>query len=163
MAYYLNADEIFRVGVQIEENGREFYRLAAAEASEPEVRDLCRGLAEWESRHVDLFESMRRSLPASARQGAGFDPDSEEQSYLKAAADSHVFLKDKKVATLLADCRTGRDILELAIGFEKDSVVFYSAMIKVVPAEYGGPSLAALVEEELKHVAMLVREKAKLS
>jgi rubrerythrin len=163
MSYYLNADEVFRVGGEIEANGKAFYEAAAQKADDPAVRALCRELSAWESRHVELFESLRRALPDSAREGRVFDPDSEESGYLKAAADTHVFVKATDVGSLLAKCLTGRDILDLALGFEKDSVVFYSAMKKVVPPELAAQSIEALVEEELKHIALLTQERDKVA
>lgn len=159
MSYYMNADEIFQVGVEIETNGKAFYEAAAAAAAEPGVRALCRELAGWEAKHIELFASLRRALPATAREGQVFDPDSEEQAYVKAAADSHVFVKNKDVAALAAGCRTGRELLDVAIGFEKDSVVFYAAMKALVPPELAAQSIDALVEEELKHVAILTKER----
>jgi rubrerythrin len=162
MSFYLNTDEIFQVGVQIEANGRAFYEAAAEGASDPGVRALCRELAAWETRHVELFENLRRALPESAREGQVFDPDSEESGYVKAAADGHVFVKNTDVGALAAKCRTGRDILDLAIGFEKDSVVFYAAMKNLVPKEYAAQSIDALVDEELRHIAMLTKERDKV-
>ncbi|MBI5017558.1 MAG: ferritin family protein [Deltaproteobacteria bacterium] len=163
MSYYLNTDEIFQVGVEIERNGKAFYEAAAERAPDPGVRALCRELAAWETRHVELFEALRRALPAAAREGQVFDPNSEESGYLKAAADTHVFLKSADVAELVARCRTGREILDLAIGFEKDSVVFYAAMKNVVPKEYAAASIDGLVDEELKHVAILTAEREKVA
>lgn len=163
MSYYLNADEIFQVGIEIEANGKAFYEAAAAAAPEPGVRALCRELAAWETKHIELFEALRRALPASAREGQVFDPDSEEHAYVKAAADDHVFVKNKDVGALVAKCRDGRELLDVAIGFEKDSVVFYAAMKNLVPPELAAQSIDALVEEELKHVAILTRERNNVS
>ena len=78
MSYYLNVDEIFEVGLEIERNGKRFYELAAEQVAEPRVRDLCGELAAWEDQHVSLFETLRRELPPEAREGAAFDPNGEE-------------------------------------------------------------------------------------
>lgn len=163
MSYYFNADEIFQIGVQIERNGKAFYEAAAERAPEPAVQSLCRELASWESKHVELFESLRRALPPEAREGPAFDPDSEEGGYLKATADSHVFLKNRNPAALVSGNSTAADLLDLAIAFEKDSVVFYSAMRNAVARHLGAEKLDALIEEELRHIAILSAEKAKLT
>ena len=163
MSFYLNADEIFQVGVQIEANGKAFYEAAAERGPESDVGRLCRELATWETKHIELFEGMRRALPPAAREGSAFDPDSDLAAYVRATADSHVFRKNVDVAALASRCRTAGDILDLAIAFEKDSVVFYSAVRNVVAPHQGQSNLDALIEEELRHIAILTKEKAKLS
>jgi len=163
MSFYFNADELFQVGVQIEANGKAFYEAAAERAVEPDVRKLCRDLAGWESKHIELFEALRRGLPEEARQGSTFDPDSEMAGYIQAAADTHVFVKNKDMAALAASCRTAADILELAIGFEKDSVVFYSAMKGAVEEHEGREKVNAIIDEELRHIGILTLQKSKLA
>ena len=162
MSYYFNADEVFRIGVEIEENGKVFYEAGAAQASEPAVRELCRKLAAWETKHVELFEELRRKLPPAAREGSAFDPDSEEGAYIKATADTHVFLRNKDVGALVRACGDGAALLDLAIAFEKDSVVFYSAMKPLVAKHLGQGGIDALIEEELRHIGILTIEKEKL-
>ena len=155
MSFYLNADEAFAVGLEIEQNGQRFYELAAARTQVAAVKQLCQELAEWEQGHVAVFEALRKALPAGAREGAVFDPDSEEAAYVKAMADNHVFLQDRKVDDLVAECHTAQDLLDLAISFEKDSVLFYTALKPMVTPEHGRDQVEALVREEMQHVAML--------
>jgi rubrerythrin len=162
MSFYFNADEIFQIGVQIEVNGKAFYETAARRASEPSVQALCRELAAWEEQHIALFEDLRRSLPAQAREEAAFDPNSEEASYIKATADNHVFVSNRDFAPLVGACRTGTDLLDLALTFEKDSVVFYTAMKPLVARHLAQEKLDALIREELRHIAILTEEKARL-
>ena len=162
MSYYLNADEIFEVGLEIERNGKRFYELAAEQVAEPRVRDLCRELAAWEGQHVALFETLRRELPPEAREGAAFDPNGEEAAYVKAAADSHIFLQDRAIGDLVADCGSGGDVLDLAISFEKDSVTFYTAMKALVPPHEGQAHVETLIREELNHIAILTARKKEL-
>jgi rubrerythrin len=47
------------------------------------------------------------------------------------------------------------DILRLAIGMEKDSVVFYLALQELVPSRLGGPRVDNILKEELGHIAQL--------
>lgn len=162
MSFYFNADEIFQVGVQIEMNGKTFYEKAAQKAADPKVRSLCTELAEWETRHVTQFETLRAGLPDSAREGGAFDPDSELAGYVRTAADEHVFLQNKDVSELVAACSNAADLLDLAIRFEKDSVKFYNAMKELVAAHLGQVKLDSLIDEELRHIAILSRERERL-
>lgn len=158
MSYYFNADEIFEIAEQIERNGKRFYDAAAKGALDPGIAALCQQLSAWEEVHVGVFSSLRRELPDEARQGAVFAPDEEVREYVKSAADSHVFVKNKDPEALALTCSSGRDILEMALTFEKDSVVFYTAMSKMVPKEQGQERIGGLVEEELKHIRILSKQ-----
>lgn len=158
MSYYMNVDEIYQVGVEIERNGRAFYQAAARATPDAGVKALCEKLANWEAKHVELFEELRRKLPTEASAGGAFDPADEERQYLKATADGHVFLKNKDVGELVAGCTSPAALLDLAIQFEKDSVVFYSAMKQLLPR---APGIEALIDEELRHIGILTLQKAK--
>lgn len=161
MSYYMSIDEVYQVGVEIEKNGRAFYQAAARATSDPEVKTLCEELAAWETKHVELFENLRRELPEGAREGAAFDPAAEERQYLKATADSHVFVANKEMSALVSRCTSSAALLDLAIQFEKDSVVFYSAMKQLLPPCDACGSLDALIDEELRHIGILTAQRAK--
>jgi rubrerythrin len=158
MSYYMNVDEIYRVGVEIEKNGKAFYQAAASATKDAALKKLCGELAAWETKHVDLFEGLRRALPAEAREDGSFDPGGEESQYLKATADSHVFVKNKDVLSLVERCTSAAAVLDLAIEFEKDSVVFYSALKQLLPK---APGLDALIDEELRHIGILTAQRAR--
>ncbi len=92
-----------------------------------------------------------------------FDPNDEAAMYLQATADSHVFVKNKDMVGLVAGCKGPQDILELAMTFEKDSVVYYTTMKKVVAPNLGQDKVDRLIDEEIKHISMLAQRKAKLA
>ena len=162
MSIYFNANEIFQIGVQIETNGKLFYETAAKQAQGEAAKKLFQELALWENQHIDLFEKLKLQLPESAKKENLFDPDSELQMYIRATADSHVFVKSKDISALVSTLKTPQEVLDVAVTFEKDSVVFYSTMKKAVPESFGKDQIDALINEEIKHIAMLTREKEKL-
>ena len=162
MSIYLNADDVFRVGVQIETNGKLFYETAAKQTQETRAKELFKELAHWENQHIELFERLRLQLPETAKEENLFDPGSELEMYIKATADSHIFIKNKDIASLVSTLKTPREVLDLAITFEKDSVVFYSAMKKAIPESFGKGRMDTLINEEIKHIAMLAQQKEKL-
>lgn len=162
MSIYLYADDIFRVGVQIETNGKLFYETAAKQTQETRAKELFKELADWENQHIELFEKLRLQLPETAKEENLFDPGSELEMYIEATADSHIFIKNKDIASLVSTLKTPREVLDLAITFEKDSVVFYSAMKKAIPESFGKGRMDTLINEEIKHIAMLAQQKEKL-
>lgn len=159
MSIFFNADEIFQMGLRIEVNGKEFYEAIAEKSSDGSTQQFFADLSKWESEHIRFFNRLRETLPDSARRGNTFDPGQELILYLQATADSHVFLKNQNIDELATRCQTVIDALDLALTFEKDSVVFYTMMKKVTPEEFGRNGINGLIEEEIKHIAMLHQKK----
>ena len=161
MAVPFNAEDLFDIGIKIEKNGKEFYERASALISESIVKDLFSELAEWEGKHIELFEKMKSELPETARKDSLYDPEGEAASYIEAAADSHVFIKSADVSSITARCSTPTEALETALSFEKDSVIFFVTMRKVVSDHLGREKIDLIIDEELKHIAMLNSRKNK--
>jgi rubrerythrin len=157
-----NADEIFQIGMQIEVNGQAFYETIARNSLEPLVKELFLDLSRWESEHIESFKKLRQRLPDPSKGGDLFDPNQELYLYIKATADSHVFVKHQNISELASKCKTPIEALEVAVAFEKDSVVFYTAMKRFVPEQHGKSEIDTLIDEEMKHIFMLTRKKKEL-
>lgn len=163
MSQVLNADELFKIGIQIEKNGQEFYLAAAAITNDPDQKKLFTELAEWESRHVSLFEKFRENLPALLKNDYAYDPENSIHQYLKSVADNTIFVKNNNSEKTVASCKNAKEVLEKALTFEKESVVYYSSMKQIVPESLGKSEIDNLVIEELRHVGILTQEIQKLS
>ncbi len=162
MSVNFNADEIFKIGVQIEKNGYAFYSAAAQRSSDDQIKQLLGELAHWEERHIEIFEKLRKELSAQADVMAEFDPDNTVHLYLKSIADSKVFVKGQKMDGELDICNSPSDVLATALAFEKDSVVFYSSMKEAVRSDLGKEDIDKLIREELLHVGIITQELTKL-
>jgi rubrerythrin len=162
MSFHFNADEIFQMGVQIEANGQKFYETVAKSTTDSTAQKVFLDLASWESEHIELFKKLKQRLPASAKQEDLFDPNQELHLYLKAAADSHVFIRNKEIPQLAAKCKTPTQALDLALAFEKDSVVFYTTMKKLVPEHLGKREIDTLIDEEISHIFILTQKKKEM-
>jgi rubrerythrin len=162
MSFNFNADEIFQIGVQIEINGQRFYETVAKNTSESSVKKLFSDLSRWESEHIELFKKLKQRLPDSAKREDLFDPNQELHLYIKATADSHVFLKHKDIPELASKCKTPIEALDLAVAFEKDSVVLYTTMKKLVPEYLGKGEIDTLIDEEISHIFILTQKKKEL-
>ena len=158
-----NAREIFDIGVQIEVNGKAFYEAAAKKTAETAMREFFLELAAWENSHIKIFSELRDALPKGAGNTPVFDPNDEAALYLQATADSHVFVRNKDMVGLVAGCKGPGDIIDLAMTFEKDSVVFYTTMKKVVAKNLGQDKVDRLIDEEIKHISLLSQRKAKIA
>ncbi len=158
-----NASEVFEMGIEIEKNGKAFYDEAAKSTKDAGVRKVFADLAEWECQHIVIFEKLKASLVGRAQAAAVYDPYNEVQLYIKAAADSHIFLQNTNTKKLAAECKTSLEALQIALSFEKDSVVLYRAMEEMVPEDLGHADVSRIIREELKHIAIIKAEMAEVS
>ena len=150
----LNADEILKIAEQIERNGLAFYQKAAAGFQGDEKQTLLR-LADMERMHERVFLNLRRELSRADQAVEAFDPDGEAARYLAAFADGQVFDPNADPLALIGPQSSLRDILEIAIGLEKDSVVFYVAIRDAVPEALGKDKLERIIKEEMDHIVLL--------
>jgi rubrerythrin len=77
-------------------------------------------------------------------------------------AESHVFIKNRDVSGLASRCRTSAEALDLAITFEKDSIVFFTTMKGIVPEHLGKDKIDLLINEEIKHISILTQKRQEL-
>jgi len=162
VALTFNADEALGMAEQIERNGRQFYLRAAEIAQEGDVNKLLVDLAEWEQGHEALFAAMRADLTDEEKRAATFDPDGEAALYLEAMADTHVFNVQQDPQAVLAGDESPQQILDTALGFERDSILFFMGLAKMVPERLGRDKVEGIAREEVSHVAYLKRQLKKL-
>lgn len=158
MSITFSADEIFEMAEELERNGGKFYRKAAENFKEPGKEQLLLSLAEMEDQHEIVFEEMRLQLTDAEKQVSTFDPDDEAAMYLCAMADGHVFDVSQPPSEKLTGGETFADILKIAIGCEKDSIVFYLGLRDLVPGKEGKAKIDAIIREEMGHISILNKQ-----
>jgi len=150
-----NAAEIYEMAEQIERNGAAFYRKAAEGVSEEGAADLLLDLAAMEDDHEKTFAEMKAQLSERDRGDAPFDPDNEGVLYLRSMVEGKVFDPESKPAEKLTGSESLQEILHTAIGLEKDSIVFYIGMKKVVPDNRGRQRIDDIIAQEMGHITTL--------
>ena len=162
MGIQFNADEIFEMAEQIERNGARFYRKAADAAPNARSRELLLQLAAMEDDHEKTFAAMRAELSQHERWEVVNDPYGEAVLYLQAFADGHIFDVKVDPSEALTGRETMEEVLKLAIGLEKDSIVFYLGIGDMVPGDLGRDRIDEIIREERSHVVLLSQELAAL-
>lgn len=155
MAFIFNADEIFAMAEQIERNGAAFYRLAAKQF--PAQQRLLTMIAEQEDGHCATFSALRRQLASKDKEAAVSDPDQEGEDYLRAMADRRVIDVQGGPKNVLRGDESFSDILGIALGMEKNSIIFYTGMQEMVSPAMGRDKLDLIIKEEKKHIVFLNR------
>ncbi|MDD5679463.1 MAG: ferritin family protein [Kiritimatiellae bacterium] len=155
MAFVFSADEIFEMAEQIERNGAAFYRLAAKQF--PAQQRVLTIIAEQEDAHCATFSALRRQLASKEKEDAVHDPDQEGEAYLRAMADRRVVDVSRQPKDVLKGAESFADILAIAVGMEKDSIVFYLGMQEMVAPALGRDKVDLIIREEKKHIVILSR------
>jgi rubrerythrin len=155
MPALFNASEVFAMAIQMEKNGAAFYRKAARQHS-GEKCDFLLKLAAMEDVHRVTFVEMREGL--AEVDIATSDLYNEGGLYLSAIAGGHRVEGSPSVADTLTGKESLADILRIAVGLEKEAILFYLGLKDVVPPEFGKEKLDHIIGEEKKHVVILTEQ-----
>ena len=162
MSITFNFDEVFEMAEQIERNGARFYRRAAKTFSNSAAHDKLLELAAMEERHEKTFAALRSDLTKGVRMESTFDPDNEAALYLQALAGNKVFDIKKDPSDIVSKGKTLKEILHIAIGLEKDSIVFYMGIKDMIPEKLGKENINLIIKEEKGHIVELSNQLALL-
>lgn len=163
MGVTFNADEVFEMAEEIERNGAKFYREAALKATAKDLKDMFLEMAEMEEDHLKTFQQMRKDLAGQEKEVTTFDPYGEAALYLQTMADAKGTEGMKAPDMKLTGNESAEELLEIAIGAEKNSVLFYVGLKDLVSAQAGRDKVEAIIREEVKHVADLKRQLTAIS
>ncbi len=163
MSYGFNAGEVFKVAIQIEENGRKFYEESQKIIESAQVKALFVELAQQEVEHKKKFESLQAQLPPESTAPTVWDPENEMDQYIKMMAEDHVFVSSAHVKSHVDQIRDAADALKLAIEFEKDSVLFFLSFEEAMTGKKDQELIKSLVKEEQEHLRRLTLELRKTS
>lgn len=163
MIYGFNAREVFKIALDIEENGRLFYQKAQEKTDDIDVKKIFAGLAIEEEGHKKRFTDLLNQLPAETAQSTVWDPDNELDQYLKMMADMHVFSSCDNVDACLLSVNDAKDALKMAMQFEKDSIIFFLELQTAAESAESREKIGVLVKEEQGHLKKLATEYKRLA
>lgn len=155
MGIHFNADEVFKIGMEVELNGKVFYDEASRVCDSAKLRGILEVLRDQEQAHYETFSKMREDLPSEAAEENVYDPDGQAAAYLKALADSHVFTSETQAADLARQCKDESELLRVALRLEKDTVLMFGTMKDLTRAEWGKAHIDRLIAAEQEHVRQI--------
>ena len=147
-----SAAQALEMAVKIEEHGEAFYRAAGEKRDDREVQELFADLATRERAHRDVFERM----------AAGMEPASEPStsdvgdyaSFLEVALNHAVFSGPDKALRMAEKAEHRTAALRAAMGFEKDTMLFYYDLRELVDAN-DREIISDVIQEEKQHLRRL--------
>ncbi|PID41120.1 MAG: hypothetical protein CR981_04665 [Proteobacteria bacterium] len=142
--------DIRDIAVQIERNGEKTYRLASRIAADPEVAELLSWMAEEEKKHGQWFENnIISDAPLTEEQR---ELEQMGRQLLQEMVAGQTFSLDEKE---LVGAGSLKEMLGLAKGFEKDTILFYEFLKGIVGDEQTEEQLDRIIAEEQKHFEYL--------
>jgi len=140
------------LAVQTEKGGKLFYETVAAQSKDENLKSLFLYLADEENKHIRVFEDIAKTIKVAADE---MPANWEEVSlHLKAITDSRYFLGKDKALSLIKDAKTTAQAVELALAFEKETLVFHLDATDAIPA-VNRPAVESLIREERAHIRKL--------
>ena len=154
MGFSLSYAEALAAAVRVEENGALFYRKAAEGAYDPAASELFLKLAVIEEEHRGYFK--RLALALEQRESLFMnDPEGKFAASIREMADAGVFNLSANHAAYFGGKRSPREVVEYAIGIEKDSVIFYLGLQEAVADREEADKLGGIIKEEMRHISIL--------
>jgi rubrerythrin len=150
----INAKEILEIAIQNENNGIKFYSRLREQAEDADLKDALFKLEQQENSHIIALKKLITDL-LEENQNLNYYDDPEELMYLKAIADSSIFVDNPdafNVRELFTDIFAA---LHYAVGIEIKSIEFYKQLLKVMSPDSGQETIQELIEQEKGHVKIL--------
>jgi rubrerythrin len=154
MSYLLDVKEILEFAVYIEQMGYEFYVGAMKKFSEPRITELFQYLADEEFKHEEFFKKLLEQGGGS--KGESRDP--EYQAYMREFCKAHSLADREATAARLAKASGLEEVLDMAMGFEKDSIIFFSEL-KEIYTKGKSAAVNKIIHEEMGHLRMIFQMK----
>ena len=153
MSTHLDITQILDFAIHMEQKGYEFYTESAKKFNDLKLTQLFHLLAEQELNHERLFKQMKEKTGKST----ALD-DKADEIHIKDYLGEFLFGKKKSLKEKVKPLQTIEEVIQLAFGIEKDSVVFYTALKKYVDKE-NESVIESVIQEEVDHVLKLQKFK----
>lgn len=148
--------EVVEQAVRTEKLGYEFYTSMMQRFSKnAPLQEFFGGLAAKEKEHEQIFLALENTITDD-------EPvDWEEVSlYLRAIVESEFFLGKNKSLPALEQVKTVKDALAFAIGFEKETLLYFYSVRDAVREKN---VVEKIIAEERSHIVALVKFERELA
>lgn len=154
-----NPQEIVKIAINIEENGKKLYETLENKAKDQRLKAICKYLKEQEEIHYKIFQEMLENIGEYIVHE--FSPG-EYEAYLRAIATEYIFTQEIVRSRLKKGFESDFEAVEFGIFVEKESILTYSALREyMLTAKVG--VLDKVIDQERKHLTDLIAMKDSLS
>ncbi|NNG06579.1 MAG: ferritin family protein [Desulfobacteraceae bacterium] len=141
--------EVFDLAIQIEKNGEQYYRDAIKKISNPSLNSLLEWLADQEEKHQSWFSERKETLET---EGNDLELAEMSGSILQGILGDQSFsLKEADLSRI----DSMEALIQLAVEFEKDSILFYEMIGSFIKDSETSEKLNEIIAEENRHIELL--------
>ncbi|QZY55129.1 ferritin family protein [Crassaminicella profunda] len=146
--------EILKIAKGIEEAGYDFYKKASEKFDDEDVKKMFEYLAAEEMEHKNTFQNLydRVAEKLEKQEEAQSLYDEPTTEYLKAISETAIFNTNGLTSNKVENIHSVKDALIIGLQAEKDSILFYEAIVKNTKFEMTKLVLERLIKEEVKHL-----------
>jgi len=152
MGNTFNPQEIVKIAINIEENGKKLYEALEGKAKDKKLKLMWKYLKEQEESHRKIFQEMLDNIEEHIVHE--FSPG-EYEAYLRAIATEYVFTQEIVDGKVKEGFRSDLEAVEFGIFVEKESILTYSALREYMLAGKGS-ILDKVIDQERKHLVDLI-------
>ncbi|MBE0431231.1 MAG: ferritin family protein [Dehalococcoidia bacterium] len=151
MSITFSTGELLNIAIGNERRGIAFYDIMTRSADSDSARKTFQYLADMERDHIQVFQGMldevdKYKIPEGYAE--------EYSDYLQALVDTAIFSDELVSSELATQADSDIKALELAIGAEKDAILFYYMMKELMP-QRGQATVDKIIAEEKSHLRQL--------
>ncbi len=141
--------DIRNIALQIEKNGEQTYRDAAATCTSDKVKELFENMAEDERRHGEWFAEIQADKPLTEEQR---EMEAVGRTLLQEMVKNQTFsLKHEE----LMSSSELEDLINQSSVFEKDTIMFYEMLSGFIDDPGAMKELKKIIDEEKGHLTQL--------
>lgn len=149
-----NLKQLLSFAISRERESEALYKALAEKAKDSSLKALFKELAKQETKHEKFYTYlMETNLPGSAEHAVN---ENEYTVYMRNIMEEHAAsfqITGEHIYSI-------SQALDYAIAREKNAILFYSGLKNYVPANVRS-TLNTIIEEEMKHAAILMNVKLK--
>jgi len=142
--------EVIDMAIQLEKNAENFYRAALTKMSTPSLQPVLVCLANEERSHAEWFERLKR---------VGKGADGRTQGEELSGVVLQNLVGDQKFSlgeVDLSKIESTKELIELAVEHEKDTIVFYQMLQSFMDNPETMKELDGIIAEEDQHIKLLL-------
>jgi rubrerythrin len=143
-----SVEEVLELAIRLEKNGESYYRHFRSSREDPEIRKTLAWLADQEVQHAEFFSRLKQKHLEHRTDYHETPEGALLQDYL----GQHALSLDEVDLSHLTDTQ---QVLQVALEFEKDTILFYDMIRGFVTDQRALAQLEAIIQEELRHIEIL--------
>ena len=156
----IDANEIvsslLNMAAKVEHATAGFYFQISKNVTDEEAFLVLQKMATNELEHEDFFSDLRLTYENRIKTPIQATTWQSISKYASAVQDSRIFDFDFILNHVVTGSEETGDVIRMAIGFEKDSIVFYAGLANIIEDNEMNKLLKEIIREEFNHLSTLI-------